>query len=1015
LTRAGNHDTFVVKYTSAGAVQWVARMGGTWADVGNAICSMTDGGICVTGYYGSTTLTAFHADNTPFAMNLVNSGSNDVFIVKYSAVESELTVGPVSGTTQWAQRIVGDATATINSQAVCGTSDGGYCVTGYYSNASLTVFNPDASTFATTLTVNAGSNDAYIVKYTSLGSVQWVTRVAGAGNDQSRGICSTNDGGICITGLFTSATLTAFHASGSAFGTTLAVASSSDVFIVKYNSSGTVQWIVRIGGSGNNDTGTCICSRSDGGLSVSGYYNTNPMTLFNADTSAFGTILNNSGGSDTYVITYTSAGVVQWVARVSGVSTEEAYGICSTTDGGICITGYCASASNPLTAFHANSPNASGFATTLSNAGSNDVFIVKYDSAGTVQWITRVAGAGDDQGIAICSTPDGGICVLSRFASATLTAYNSNNTSFATTLTNQGVSGSDYFIAKYNSFGFCIWIAEIGGSGDDTGMGGIAVTSDGHIVATGNYKSSPVTVYNANATAFLTTLPLTGTQAGFVVKYSAVEINSNVAPPTGNVQWVARMGSSSVDAGRGICATTDGGICVTGVYNASMTVYNANGTAFATTLANASAFDVFIVKYTSAGTVQWVAKVNGSGSDEGNGICATTDGGICATGQSNSTPLTAYNANNTAFATTLAGNNDAFVVKYSPAGAVQWVARMGGTNYESGLGICSMTDGGICVTGYYYSAPFTAYNASGSAFATTLANNSNTLDVFVVKYNSTGAVQWVANIGGSGDDSSDGICATSDGGICVTGNYYSTTLTAYNASGSAFATTLASIALSDAFVVKYNSAGSVMWVARMGGDSYDQGKGICAMTDGGICVTGSYASSTLTVYNADKSAFATALPNTVNYYFDVFVVKYTSVGAVQWIARMGGSTSNQEEGKGICATIDGGICVTGQYYSATLTAYNANGSAFATTLANAGNNDVFVVKYSSAGNVMWVARMGGTGDDQGSGICATTDGGICVTGQYNSTTLTAWNANNTAFATTLANAGSYDVFIVKYY
>jgi cold shock CspA family protein len=833
--------------------------------------------------------------------------------------------------------------------------------------------------------------------------------------------------------------MTLFNADTSAFGTILNNSGGSDTYVITYTSAGVVQWVARVSGV-NTEEAYGICSTTDGGICVTGYYvsASNPLTAFNANSpnaSGFATTLTGTvGNDDIFIVKYNSAGTVQWITRVGSTGNDYGYGICGTTDNGICVTGFY---SGTLTAFNASSPNSAGFATTLSNAGSNDVFIVKYTSAGAVQWITRVGGAGDDQGRAICSTPDGGICILGTFTSSTLTAFNSNNTTFATTLSNSGTSGSDYFIAKYNSFGFCIWIAEIGGSDNDTGNVGIATTSDGHIVATGNYQSSPLTMYNGDGTAFLTTLPLTGTQAAFVAEYAAVEINSNVAPPTGNVQWVARVGGSGNEQGNGICSMSDGGICVTGYYaSATLTAFNANASGFATILTvNAGSNDTFIVKYNSAGSVQWITRVGGAWDDKGQAICSTTDGGVCVTGYygSTSNPLTAFHAsspNASGFATTLSnmGNEETYIVKYSSAGIVQWITRLGNTGNTQGQGICSTLDGGMCVTGWYDTL-ITAYNANNPNATTgwlTTLNNPAGYDTYIVKYNSLGAVQWITRLGGNASEVSNAICGTTDGGICVTG-YYGGTPTAFNANApnatTGWLTTLTNAGNDDIFIVKYTSAGAVQWITRIGGALDDKGNAICSTPDGGICVTGRYGSTTLTAFNASSpnaSGFATTLP--VAGSSDTFIVKYTSAGAVQWITRVSGA--GDDGGLGICSTTDGGICVTGYIGATVTTAYNANNpgatTGWLTTLPGSGiDYDVFIVKYSSAGFVMWVARIGagGAAYEQGNAICSTPDGGICVTGYMGtgSTFITAFNSDNTAFGTTMSRSGVNDVLIVKYY
>lgn len=1096
LVYSGQISVFIIKYTSIGNVNWCARIGSSTVAVTSpnmAICNMQDGSICIATQCNSGIFSAYNADNTPFAVNPYQTGYNFVMLAKYAAVESELTVGPVSGTVRQTQRITGDSTASITPSAVCGTTDGGYCVTGYYTGVSLTAYNPDATTFGTTLgtstnvsvfivkynssgivqwiakvssgtdatysiatnvitstpdggicitgtftsaplvaynssgtsfgttiATNDGIHDTFIVKYNSAGAVQWIAKLSGSSYDVAQGICSASDGSIYVTGHFYSSPMTAYHSTLVAFQTTISMGLAggvSDVFVVKYDANGTVQWITKMGSSSSAyDIGYSVCPMLDGSICVTGLFASNPLTVYNANTTAFATTLPTSGWWEVMVVKYNSSGVVQWVAKLycsyTGTSGTVGNFVCGTTDGGICVAGYYRST---LTAYHST---LTSFGTVLTSRGGRDVFLAKYNSSGTVQWVANIGGTGDDEGFSVCNTPDNGICVAGYFASPTLTAYNCDGTAFGTTLVNQG--SNDCFIAKYNSFGFVIWLAQIAGSGDDQATG-VCTLNDGNIIVTGKYTSSPVTVYNGDKTAFATTLPLAGVQGGFVTKYSAVEINTNVAPPTGRVQWVARVSGAGNDYGNGICSTNDGGICVTGYYTSStLTAYNADTSAFGTTLTLTTSADAFVVKYSSVGTVQWVANIGGTANEIANGICATTDGGICITGQYTSTTLTAYNANNTAFATTLtnssAGITDIFVVKYSSAGTVQWVATICGTSSDDvGYAVCGTIDGGICVTGYYYSSTLTAYNATGTAFGTTLANSGSS-DVYIVKYNSIGTVQWVARVAGTSDDAGYSICSTSDGGICVTGySYNGGALTAYNANLSAFGTTF-TVASYDGFLVKYNSAGTVQWLARISGTSVDQGQGVCSTSDGGICVSGYYAVSlltnVLTVYNADGTTFGTTLVNSNTGMYDAFVAKYNSLGTVQWVARVGGASNDY--GKSMCRTSDGGVCLASYSTSGPVTAYNADTTTFGTTLANAGGNDAFIVKYSSSGFVMWIARVAGSSGDNYNSVCSTSDGGIAVAGSYSSNPLSLYNSDGT-MAKTLTNAGSSDAFIVKYY
>jgi hypothetical protein len=137
------------------------------------------------------------------------------------------------------------------------------------------------------------------------GTVQWGARIAGTGTDQGHGISVDSSGNLYVTGQYASNPLTLYNSDGSAFATTLANSGSIDCFIAKYNTSGTVQWGARIAGT-VSDIGRGISVDSSGNLYVTGSYDSNPVTLYNSDGSAFPTTLANSGLDDCFIAKYTA-------------------------------------------------------------------------------------------------------------------------------------------------------------------------------------------------------------------------------------------------------------------------------------------------------------------------------------------------------------------------------------------------------------------------------------------------------------------------------------------------------------------------------------------------------------------------------------------------------------------------------------------------------------------------------------------------------------------------------------
>ena len=408
------------------------------------------------------------------------------------------------------------------------------------------------------------------------------------------------------------------------------------------------------------------------------------------------------------------------------------------------------------------------------------------------------------------------------------------------------------------------------------------------------------------------------------------------------------------------------------------------------------------------GIAQWAARIGGTGNDEGNGVTTDSLGNIYVTGTYQSNPVTIYNSDGSTFGTLVNSSyGNGSIVKYNSSGTVQWATRIGGTGgsqADSALGIKSDSSGNIYVTGGYYTNPVTIYNSDGSTFGT-LAN-SGIQDGYFVKYNASGTAQWATRIGGTARKTGTAITSDSSGNMYVIGTYESNPVTVYNSDGSTFGT-LANSGLSDVFVVKYNSAGTTQWAARISGTGNDYSSRITSDSSGNIYVTGSYASNPVTVYNSDGSTFGTLVCSGS---LDIFIVKYNSSGTAQWTARIGGS--DYETSQSITSDSSGNIYVTGSYQSNPVTIYNSDGSTFG-TLTNYGYSNLCIVKYNSAGTAQWATQIGGSSYDFGISVTSDSPGNIYVAGSYQSNPVTVYNSDGSTFGT-LVNSGVNDIFIVKY-
>ena len=211
---------------------------------------------------------------------------------------------------------------------------------------------------------------------------------------------------------------------------------------------------------------------------------------------------------------------------------------------------------------------------------------------------------------------------------------------------------------------------------------------------------------------------------------------NNPPPPipisVGTVQWATRIAGTGSDEGKGISVDGSGNSYVTGFYNSTLTIYNADTSTFGT-LSNSGSSDGYIVKYNTSGTAQWATRIAGTGVDYGNAISVDSAGNSHVTGLYTSNPLTIYNADGSTFGTlTNSGSNDLYMVKYNTSGTAQWATRAAGTSGDRGNATSSDGSGNSYVAGNFASNPLTIYSADGSTFGTLTNSGSN--DAFIVKY-----------------------------------------------------------------------------------------------------------------------------------------------------------------------------------------------------------------------------------------------------------------------------------------
>ncbi len=248
-TNAGNTDLFVVKYNSSGTKQWTRQLGSSSRDSANGVATDSSGNVYVTG------MTNGGLDGCK------NAGIEDLFVVKYNS----------SGTKQWTNQLGSSSRDSANDVAT--DSSGNIYVTG------TTYWELDGNT-------SAGKADLFVVKYNSSGTWQWTKQNGTDRYDEARGVATDSSGNVYVTG----------YTEGGLDGNTSA--GRSDLFVVKYNSSGTKQWTKQLG-TWDSDFANGVATDSSGNVYVTG------STYRNLDGNT------SAGNADLFVVKYNSSGTKQ--------------------------------------------------------------------------------------------------------------------------------------------------------------------------------------------------------------------------------------------------------------------------------------------------------------------------------------------------------------------------------------------------------------------------------------------------------------------------------------------------------------------------------------------------------------------------------------------------------------------------------------------------------------------------------------------------------------------------------
>ena len=348
--------------------------------------------------------------------------------------------------------------------------------------------------------------------------------------------------------------------------------------------------------------------------------------------------------------------------------------------------------------------------------------------------------------------------------------------------------------------------------------------------------------------------------------------------PMSGTSFAKTYGGTDDDGAFSVQQTSDGGYIVAGT----------------TWSFGAGGADIFLIKTDANGNRIWTKTYGGTNDDTASSVQQTSDGGYIVAGRTYSFG---------------AGDGDIILIKTDENGNIQWAKTYGGTRWDYASSVQQTSDGGYIVAG--------ATSSFGAGWDD---------DIFLIKTDANGNIQWAKTYGGTYGDWAYSVQQTSDGGYIVAGRTYS-----FGAGDG------------DIILIKTDENGNIQWAKTYGGTRWDYASSVQQTSDGGYIVAGA------------TSSFGAGWDD------DIFLIKTDANGNIQWAKTYRGASG--DGAFSVQQTSDGGYIVANYTFS-----------------FGAGWNDIFLIKTDANGNIQWAKTYGGTSWDGAFSVQQTSDGGYIVAG-----------------------------------
>ncbi|MCB0643316.1 MAG: hypothetical protein KDC44_16820, partial [Phaeodactylibacter sp.] len=372
--------------------------------------------------------------------------------------------------------------------------------------------------------------------------------------------------------------------------------------------------------------------------------------------------------------------------------------------------------------------------------GEFDLLLQKFDPDGNLVWARHIGSVDNEKAEGLTVDPAGNIWLTGIYRNSL--DVDPGPGAFIL----EGAASWDFFLLKLDADGNFVWAGTFGGPSFDFARA-VAADNEGNIFLAGSFQSS----IDFDPGPDLVLIPSTGFSNVFVLKLDN----------DGNYEWVKTVQGPSSNNCRSLCVDPDGNVLVTGDFVSSSDfdpgpdelLLTSNGWE-----------DIFLLKLTAAGDLAWAQNFGNSIGDSGTDVTTDAAGNVYLTGFFNASvdfapgPETYY--------LTSEEEEDVFVCKYNPDGALLWARQLGGPAEDLGQSIAVGPDMHVYIGGTF-AATLDVEPGPGVQLLEVAPDNGT--DAFLVEFTADGSLAWSYALGSTATDEVVDLHSSSEGFLYVTG------------------------------------------------------------------------------------------------------------------------------------------------------------------------------------------------------------------------------------------------------